>query len=74
MPTITERVAANVRAEMARNGTTQADLAEALNLPQSSVSARVRGRVPFRLDEIELASAFFGVPLSELVPVEDATA
>lgn len=73
MPTITERVAANVRAEMARNNATQTDLAEVLDLPQSSISARVRGRVPFRLDEIELLSAFLDVPLSELIPSEDVT-
>jgi transcriptional regulator with XRE-family HTH domain len=63
---------ANVRAEMARRGVTQQTLAAHLNLPQSAVSNRLRGKTAFNVNELAAAAAFLGVPLSALLPVEVA--
>lgn len=71
MTTITDRVAERTRHHMSTQQLRQADLAFQLNLPQSAVSARLAGRVPFKLAEVEKVAAWLGVPLSELVPYED---
>ena len=60
-PNLTEQVAAEVRAYMARRRMTQARLAEVLGLSQSGVSARLAGKVPFRLDELEKVADALGV-------------
>lgn len=56
-----------MRAEMARNGLTQADLAARLRLTQPAVSRRLTGDVPFNVNELALVSRAVGVPLSRLV-------
>lgn len=63
-------IGANVRAEMARRGVTQAKLAAALGLSQPSVSARLRGVTPFDVDELHTVADFLGVPLSDLLPAD----
>ena len=65
---------ANVRAEMARQGITQTVLAEKLGLSQTQVSARLRGRVPFDINEITAVADMLGVPLSVLLPQQTAVA
>ena len=42
------------RIYMVKNNETQKTLAEALNLPQSAVSARINGKTAFRQDEINI--------------------
>ena len=42
------------RIYMVKNNETQKTLAEALNLPQSAVSARINGKTVFRQDEINI--------------------
>lgn len=69
-PTPSALTGANVRAEMARRGVTQAKLAAALGLSQPSVSARLRGVTPFDVDELHTIAAFLGVPLSDLLPAD----
>lgn len=66
--TPTAATGANVRAEMARQGVTQADLAARLHVSQTQVSARLRGRVPFDVNELVLIAATLGVPLAALLP------
>lgn len=61
------RVGRNVRAEMARNGLTQGDLATRLRLTQPAVSRRLTGDVPFNVNELAIVSRVVGVPLSRLV-------
>jgi len=61
-----EQVAANIRAEAAVRGLHQKDLAEAIGVAQSNVSLRWRGRVPWKLDDIEAIAQLFGISPVEL--------
>ena len=60
---IDRKVGANVRAEMARAGKTQEQVAAALRVGQASVSDRLRGVVPFHIPELVVLSRELGVPL-----------
>ena len=60
-------VAANVRAEAARRGMTQADVARAMGLSRMAVSDRYRGRTPWTLDELEAVSSRLRCPVSALL-------
>lgn len=69
MPTpFTERVASNIRAELARRQLSQADLATALRTTQQTISRRMTGAVPFDTDELEVIAEFLGVPVDALIP------
>ena len=62
-----------VRAETARRGLKQQDLAVRLGLSQGSISARFSGRVPFTADELYELAAWFDVPVSrffDLIPAQ----
>lgn len=61
---------ANVRAEMARKKVSQTELATHLGLSQTSVSARLGGRIAFDINELHAIASFLGVPLSALTPDE----
>lgn len=58
----------NVKAEMARKGVNQTALAVALGISQPQVSARLRGVVPFDVNELHAVAAFLGVPIATLLP------
>lgn len=64
------RVAAEVRAWMGRRGVKQIQLAQVLGLSQGSISAKVNGKTPFDLDEIEHLAAFFGIAPGRLMGEE----
>lgn len=63
----TSRVAANVRAELARQCRTRRDLAAATGIDEYRVNKRVRGLVPFSADEIAAVARFLGVAVEQLV-------
>lgn len=63
---------AAIRAEMARHNVRQASLAEAIGISQAQVSARLSGRLDWKLSEIRAVAALLGVPLSTLVADEPA--
>jgi transcriptional regulator with XRE-family HTH domain len=65
--TTAERIAANVRAEMARKGVTQQKLAVHLDWSQAAISRRLSARVAFNVDELARIAAFLAVPLSALL-------
>lgn len=65
-PTAAE-IGSNVKAEMARRGVTQAVIASSLSLSQPQVSARLRGVVTFRIDELLTVAAVLDVPLDSLL-------
>lgn len=61
------QVGANVRAELARAGKTQAWLAGVLHMKQQSVSDRLRGVVAFDVDEVTRVASALGLPVSTLL-------
>jgi transcriptional regulator with XRE-family HTH domain len=67
-------VPANIRAEAARRGKSQADLAVVLKLSRQGVSQRLLGRVPFRIHELQEIANYLEVPLSRLVDEAKASA
>lgn len=62
-------IAAEMRAEMARQGKTQRELGAVLKLDQPSISLRLRGERSFKAEEIAVAAAWLGVPVAQFVPV-----
>lgn len=67
-----KNVTANIKAEMARAGVKQAQVAAALNLSQAATSRRLTGWTPWRVGEVQTVAEVLGVPLSALLP-SDAT-
>ena len=55
------RVAANLRAEVARRQIPQRELAQLLKVSQASVSRRLLGQQPLNVDELTTISTFLGV-------------
>jgi transcriptional regulator with XRE-family HTH domain len=64
---LTQRVAAEVRAEVARQNVTQFELARILEIAQPSVSRRLNGKHPFDTDELDKLAAAFGVPVDRFL-------
>lgn len=63
---------AALRAELARAGRGQADVADWLNIKQPAVSKRMTGRIEWRLAELRIIATRLGIPLSRLVEDEPA--
>lgn len=72
--TLAQRVAAEVRAEMARQGKRNRELAPVLDVSEQAVSERMRGSLEFRLSELYAVARFLGVPISRFIPAEPADA
>lgn len=60
------RVGANVRAEMARRGLNQTQLAAAIGKTQTQVSKRLSGQIAFDINELTAVADVLDVPLSHL--------
>lgn len=58
------KIAAEVRAELARQRKTQRDVAGILGIPQQSVQMRLAGRTPFRAEELAALAEALGVSVS----------
>ena len=71
---LSKRVAANVRAEMARNQKQARYLAEALGISVNQAALRLAGRVPFKLDELERVADLLGLPVTALLATPAAVA
>ena len=67
MESLSTTVAANVRAEMARQRKRQADLGDVLGLTQGAVSKRMSGSVALDVDEVGKIATFLGVPVAALL-------
>lgn len=63
------RVASNIRAEMARSGTSIQSLAEAVGLTRTTLGRRLNpnGRSQLTIDEIEAIADHLNVPLDALL-------
>lgn len=57
---------ANIRAEMARSGLTQQDIANRIGKTRQAVSRRLTGLTEFRLDELAQIADLLDVPLEAL--------
>lgn len=67
-----QAIAAEVRAEMARQEKTQRQLGAAIGLPQASVSKRLSGVSAFRAHELVLVASFLGKPVQHFTPTVSA--
>lgn len=56
-----ERVASEIRAEIARQQRRQSDLTDVLDVSQSGVSARLNGRVDLTVNEVVAIAQWLGV-------------
>lgn len=65
-------IAAEVRAELARQQRTQRWAANVLKLPQPSVQLRLIGKRPFRAEELVTLAAALGVPSAQFLPTPAA--
>ena len=63
----TATLAANLRAELARRGMRQGDLAAIWGLSEMSVSRRMNGTTPISADELQKASTAFGLTADDLL-------
>lgn len=61
------RVAREVRAELARQKITGAELARALRMPQTTVARRLAGTYDFSVPELQAIATHLGVPLSQFL-------
>lgn len=71
MPTtqrVSEIVAAEVRAELARRKIPQSGLVGILQMSEVSVSRRLRGETPFDVNELAAVAEFLGVPVAQFLP------
>lgn len=62
---ITEAVAAEVRAAVARANTPQSQIMDALGLSRVSVSKRLNGKQPFTVAELVIVAGIVGVEPKE---------
>lgn len=60
-------LSANIRAELARRGKSQGDLAELLGITRQGVSQRLLGRVDWRISELQAIAAMLGTTVGQLV-------
>lgn len=67
---LSQSLAPTIRAELARRGWTQAELASRLGISQAGVSERLAGRVIWDIDELARVAESFGIPFCELLPTE----
>lgn len=72
--TLADRVAAEVRAHLARRQLTGSALAATIGKSEMYVSRRLRGDVPFDLNDIEQAAQFLGVSVADLMPASERAA
>lgn len=62
-----DRVAAAVRAEIARRGFNGSELARQLGWSQAAVSRRLLGRVPFDVNELNAIAELLEIPMATLI-------
>lgn len=67
LTTTSQRVAANVRAEAARQLRSGANIAKSLGWSQAAMSRRLSGQVEFTVAELEAIAGELHVPLSALI-------
>ena len=66
-PSRSEIVRRNIRAEAARRGWTQSQLAALVGIERASVSHRYVGRTDWSVDEIDTIATAMGIPMGRLL-------
>lgn len=61
-----QRIATTIRVALTAAGKTQAQLADAIPLPRSSLSERMTGLVDWRVGELYRAALFLEIPVAAL--------
>ena len=70
-----DRVAATVRAELARQAKTGSALARHLGMPQSAVSRRLQGAIAFTVEDLVAVAEWLDIPVTTLLlPTKETTA
>jgi transcriptional regulator with XRE-family HTH domain len=69
----TTPLVANLRAELARRGLRQGDLARIWGISEMSVSRRMNGLTPISTEELSRAAAAFGMQPGDLLPAQVAS-
>ena len=64
---VQSHVTANIRAEMARSGKTQGDIAAVLGITRQAVSRRLVGLTPLDVDQLAKIAQLLDVSMSELL-------
>ena len=64
---LVERVAGEVRAEMARQHVSQSEVAQKLGVTQQTLSKRLSGLRPIDLAELEQLATVLGVPVTQFL-------
>lgn len=59
-----------IRAELARRGSTQADLSQQLGISPAGVSNRITGLTPWDINELDTVARYLDLPLAALLPAE----
>lgn len=70
MSNLTIATAQAVRSELRHRGISQAAIAPVIGVNQPAISARMRGRVPFSIADLERIAAHLGIDVRDLLPVE----
>jgi transcriptional regulator with XRE-family HTH domain len=70
-PTLTERAAAEIRAELGRQNISRTELARRMGVERMWLYHRLSGSTLLRVDDIERIAAALGVPVAQLLPAED---
>ena len=68
----TRRVAANLRAEVARQGLTQAAVAERVGIAQQGVSRRLSGRYAITVDDLEDFCTALDIAVAQAMGLDEA--
>lgn len=71
---LTENVAAEARAQLARQNISRTDAAAKLGISRTLLWQRLRGESPFTLPELESLAELVGVPVSRFLCDEQVTA
>jgi len=71
MNEVRRTVAEEVRVLLTRRAITQKVLAAEIGMGQPQMSRRLKGHVPFDVDELEAIAAFFDVPITDLFGAAD---
>lgn len=66
-PRLSETATSNIRAEAARVGVTQTDIARALGISQSAISARWNGKTEWSLDDIDTVAILLNLDPLDLL-------